>query len=133
MSPCVEVPTSNDNCIELWNGRILLLVGSHARVDSNSASRVGSQQSLRVFFGNDLDYSCSCFEDNNAALILATTQRLTARTKHYLIKWHFFWSEVKNGNIVVERVDTRLQRADYMTKGLPRVLFENNRKLNQGW
>ena len=34
------------------------------------------------------------FEDNAAALILATKQRITSRTKHQLIKWHWFWSHV---------------------------------------
>ena len=36
------------------------------------------------------------FEDNNGALLLATNQRITSRTKHYLIQWHFFWAHVKH-------------------------------------
>ncbi|KAI2511264.1 hypothetical protein MHU86_3046 [Fragilaria crotonensis] len=30
------------------------------------------------------------FEDNNGALLLATKQRITNRTKYFLVKWHFF-------------------------------------------
>ncbi|KAI2509212.1 hypothetical protein MHU86_5222 [Fragilaria crotonensis] len=33
---------------------------------------------------------CRVFEDNNGALLLATKQRITNRTKYFLVKWHFF-------------------------------------------
>jgi hypothetical protein len=77
-------------------------------------------------------------EDNNSALALATKQQVTSRTKHYLVKWHFFWSHVKtesnpDGTIEVQHVATTDQKADYLTKGLTRDLFENCRRLNQGW
>ena len=78
------------------------------------------------------------FEDNNSALTLATKQQVTSRTKHYLVKWHFFWSHVKSesnpdGTIEATHVDTKFQKADYLTKGLTKDLFENCRRLNQGW
>lgn len=73
------------------------------------------------------------FEDNNGALILANTQRITNRTRHYHISWHFFWWAVTEGFVAVLRVDTNMNGSDYMTKGLPRFPFENNRRLNQGW
>ena len=77
--------------------------------------------------------SARVFEDNNGALILATKQQITARTKYFLVKWHFFWAHVKNGEVEVFKIDTKLQRADYLTKGLPRETFEVIRKLVQGW
>lgn len=78
------------------------------------------------------------FEDNNGALLLATNQRITSRTKYFLSSWHHFWSHVstnggKDGNTVVEKVATDAQCADYLTKGLSRELFERNRKMVQGW
>ncbi len=78
------------------------------------------------------------FEDNNGALCLAVNQRITNRTKHMLIKWHWFWEHVKTdrnpeGNIEVRGISTDKQRADMMTKSLGRILFENNRLANQGW
>jgi hypothetical protein len=76
---------------------------------------------------------CTVFEDNNGALLLATNQRITARTKYFLVKWHFFWEHVKDGTVDVVKIDTKEQRADYLTKGLPRELFEVIRKLVQGW
>jgi hypothetical protein len=77
--------------------------------------------------------SCRVFEDNNGALSLATKQRITSRTKYFLVKWHHFWSAVSSGEITVVKIDTTEQRADYLTKGLPRDTFEKIRKLVQGW
>jgi hypothetical protein len=83
--------------------------------------------------------SAQVFEDNNSALQLATQQRITSRTRHYLIKWHHFWSHVKSldgtprGDIAVLQVDTNLQDADYLTKGLTKDAFQANRRRVQGW
>ena len=76
---------------------------------------------------------CRVFEDNNGALLLATKQRITNRTKYFLVKWHFFWSHVQSGEIDVLKIDTKEQWADYLTKGLNRETFEHIRKLVQGW
>ena len=76
---------------------------------------------------------CRVFEDNNGALLLATKQRITNRTKYFLVKWHFFWSHVQSGEIDIEKIDTKEQWADYLTKGLNRETFEYIRKLVQGW
>jgi len=73
------------------------------------------------------------FEDNNGALALATQQRITRRTRHYLVEWHHFWEEVNLGHVSIEKVDTLLQAADYLTKGLAREAFERIREINQGW
>ena len=72
-------------------------------------------------------------EDNSSALLLATNQRITSRTRYYNVKWHFFWDHVKKGNIKVVKVASADQCADYLTKGLVIVIFERCRKLNQGW
>jgi hypothetical protein len=73
------------------------------------------------------------FEDNNGALSLATKQKITARTKYFLVKWHHFWDAVNSGEVFIVKIDTKEQRADYLTKGLPRDTFEKIRKLVQGW
>jgi hypothetical protein len=81
----------------------------------------------------NIKIKCTVFEDNNGCLTLANNHKLTSRTKHYLIKWHFFWDWVKSGLISVVRVDTTEQLADTFTKGLPRDLFKKLRKLLLGW
>ena len=89
--------------------------------------------SIRLPLNLSSTIHCTVFEDNNGALILATDQCLTSRTKYFQVKWHFFWSHVKDGKVTVEKIDSNSQRADYLTKGLPRAVFEHIRKLVQGW
>ena len=84
-------------------------------------------------FKTILHCACIVFEDNNGALVLATTQRTTARTKYFNVKWHFFWQHVRDGTIAVERIATTDQLADYLTKGLTREIFERIRHKVQGW
>ena len=77
--------------------------------------------------------SCTVFEDNAGACALANNQQITNRTKYYLCFWHHFWDNVRRGDIKVVKIDTHNQRADYLTKGLPRKVFEKICKLAQGW
>ena len=76
---------------------------------------------------------CCVFEDNNGALLLATNQRITNRTKYFQVKWRFFWAHVRNGTVTIVKVDTKEQWADILTKGLSRESFERVRQLIQGW
>jgi hypothetical protein len=82
-----------------------------------------------------MSFRCRAFEDNNGALLLATNQRITNRTKYYCVKWHWFWSHVNDASkkISIVKIDTIQQRGDYLTKGLTRENFERIRKLVQGW
>jgi hypothetical protein len=82
--------------------------------------------------------SSEAFEDNQGALTLATTQRLTNRTKYFLVKFHHFWEYVKMEShnrryIKCSKICTTKQRADFLTKGLGRFAFENNRLYLMGW
>ena len=74
-------------------------------------------------------------EDNNSALMLATEQRVSPRTKHYAVKYHWFWSIINNPKlkIFIVKIATELQQADYLTKGLSTPVFKDRRKLTQGW
>ena len=74
-------------------------------------------------------------EDNDACRLLAVNQHITNRTKYFHIKYHFFWAWYKENEdtVSIVRVDTKKQRADYLTKGLPREVFEVIRALVQGW
>ncbi len=75
----------------------------------------------------------SVFEDNNGALQLARAPRMTPRTKHYAVRYHFFRKYVESGDIQLFKVDTKEQRADIFTKGLVLAIFEIIRKLVCGW
>ena len=80
-------------------------------------------------------FKTTIFEDNSTALNLAISQKITSRTKHWCIKWHFFWAHLNDQtkNMECKKVDTKNQQADYLTKGLSKEAFEHCRKLNQGW
>jgi hypothetical protein len=97
-------------------------------IDEKGSCTFGSQDQLRSF-------KTRVYEDNSTALSLAVKQKVTSRTKHWSVKFHFFWSHIndKKKNMECLKVDTREQRADYLTKGLTRELFEHCRELNQGW
>ena len=71
------------------------------------------------------------FEDNQGALILARNQRITNRTKYFLVKWHWFWQHALE--FILKKCSSEEQRSDYLTKPLPRKGYENNRYLNQKW
>ena len=73
------------------------------------------------------------FEDNDACLKFARMPRLTPRTKHIGIPYHWFRDQVENLQIQLERIDTRNQLADQFTKGLPTTLFREARKRLVGW
>ena len=77
--------------------------------------------------------SCRVFEDNNGALLLATQHKITNRTKYFRVKWYHFWQHVRDRTIDIQKVCTTEQRADYLTKGLPRESFEKIRAMVQGW
>lgn len=84
---------------------------------------------------HDVDSSVQCraFEDNSGCLQLATTHWMTNRTKYFLAIWHWFWKHVDDETVVVLKVDTLEQAADYLTKGLVREAFKRIWKIVQGW
>jgi hypothetical protein len=75
------------------------------------------------------------WEDNAAALLLATTDppKISSRTKHINVKYHWFRSHLKKGEIECKKIDTKEQWADILTKPLVQALFEPLRKKIMGW
>lgn len=76
------------------------------------------------------------FEDNNGALSLANSPKMSPRTKHIAVKYHFFKSHINQdgpNKIVIEKIDTDLQKADIFTKGLTADKHKAIRKLLMGW
>jgi hypothetical protein len=74
------------------------------------------------------------FEDNQPALTLATQDppRLTPRSKHIAVKYHWFRSKI-GGDIKLKYISTDNQLADILTKPLPRIKFEKARRQLMGW
>ena len=87
----------------------------------------------------DCQLHSKVFEDNNGALGLATSPKLTPRTKHIAVKYHFFRDHITQSGckgstgITIHKIDTKEQKADMFTKGLPAEVFEYIRSITMGW
>jgi hypothetical protein len=74
-------------------------------------------------------------EDNDGAMKLAKMEpgRMTPRSKHYGVKYHWFRTKLKPDEIEIQPVDTKLQKANFLTKAVRVAIFKRNRKLSCGW
>ena len=77
--------------------------------------------------------SCRVFEDNCGAFHMAKIHKYQPRTKHLNVKLHHFRSYVEDGSITIEKIDTKDQLADYLTKPLPEDMLVKLRKIVMGW
>jgi Reverse transcriptase (RNA-dependent DNA polymerase). len=77
--------------------------------------------------------SSSVYEDNDSCLKFATLPKMSPRTKHIAIPYHFFRTKVAKLEIVIKPIDTKTQIADQFTKGLTSEDFTNGRKAVMGW
>jgi hypothetical protein len=91
---------------------------------------VWTQQILRdLFFHVDAAKSTAIYCDNEAAMTIATSSKLTSRSKHIDIKYHYIRELHRQGAVQVRYVSTKYQLADILTKPLGKVKFHNFMKL----
>nr|GEW03743.1 zinc finger, CCHC-type [Tanacetum cinerariifolium] len=67
--------------------------------------------------------------DNVLAIALVMNPIFHGRSKHIDIHYHYIHECVKNGHINVEHISGELQRADILTKALPRLKFMTMRQM----
>ena len=72
-------------------------------------------------------------EDNEACLKFSNMPKMSPRTKHIALPYHFFRSKVKELEIKVVAISTHDQLGDQFTKGLNEALFVKARKELIGW
>jgi hypothetical protein len=91
-------------------------------------------KSLKLPYSSKSNVS-SVFEDNQAALTLATTNppRMTPRSRHICVKYHWFRSHLSKDTIVVVPIDTEHQKANILTKADKTQKFRADRLLTMGW
>ena len=77
--------------------------------------------------------ACTVFEDNQGAIALANVPKMTPRSKHIAIPYHFFREHIRKKEVEVKHISTDEQLADLLTKGLVEVKFENLRDKLMGW
>ena len=73
------------------------------------------------------------YEDNNACLKFTSLLRLTPRTKHIAVPYHWFRTKVEQLEISIEPISTEKQLADQFTKPLIVNKFLSARKDLMGW
>ena len=73
------------------------------------------------------------YEDNEACLKFATLPKMSPRTNHIALPYHFFRSKVDSLEIKIMAIGTNDQVADQFIKGLPQDKFEKARKPLMGW
>ena len=75
------------------------------------------------------------WEDNEGCRKLANLEmpRMNPRSKHYAVKYHWFCTHLEPNGIVMERVNSKDNIADLLTKGLLGEKFKALRKLLCGW
>ncbi len=66
------------------------------------------------------------YEDNDACTAMANAQKPTSRTQHMDIRYHVLREWVEHDLIVLERVDTTINKADHFTKILSPILFHRH-------
>ena len=86
----------------------------------------------KTFSLNDIPQS-TVHEDNESCLKFATMPKISHRTKHIALPYHFFRSKVVELEIKVVPISTHDQLVDHFTKGLPEVSFMKARKRLMGW
>jgi len=90
---------------------------------------------LDVNLQSEVDLHVKIHEDNAGALTLSNLEprRMTPRSKHYAVKYHWFREHIGPRNIKIIKIPTESQLGDLFTKGLCRVAFERLRKKLMGW
>ena len=76
---------------------------------------------------------CEVFEDNSGALEMANIHKYRPRTKHLNVKLHHFRQYVNDGSVVIKKIDTAEQQADYLTKPLAMDKLIYLRSKVMGW
>ena len=66
------------------------------------------------------------YEDNAACIKMVENPVVSGRNKYIELDCHFVRDHCKIGNIEMCKVSTKLQRADVLTKNLPRADFDRH-------
>ena len=89
---------------------------------------------LALEFCNPSMMHSQVFEDNNGALVLADIPKMTPRTKHIAVKYHWFRENIgEKFGIILKKIESENQKADILTKGLALEVFRRIRMLLMGW
>lgn len=72
-------------------------------------------------------------KDNESCLNVSSLSKMSSRTKHIVVPYHFFRSKFISLEIKGHGMNTENQLADQFTKGLPQDKFERDRLILMRW
>ncbi len=74
------------------------------------------------------------WEDNQTTITTVEAPKLSPRTKHIAFKHHYTRSQIgKDRGIVLKKIDSLVNKADILTKGLSEEVFQRIILLLCGW
>ena len=76
--------------------------------------------------------SSTIYEENNGAIVLATSPRMNPSSKHISVKYHWFRQHVGK-EFMIWKIESENQKADIFTKGLQGQIFVRIEKLLCVW
>ena len=134
------------NCPFIWASKLqteiaLSTLEAEYIALSNSMREVIPMRRLLEEIGEKLNLSfckptmihSKVFEYNNGALGLATSPKMTPRTKYIGVKYHWFKDKVgEDKGILLEKIESENQKADIFTKGLTIDKFRKNQRPSHG-
>jgi hypothetical protein len=136
------------NCPVIWSSKLQTDIATSTMEAEYSALSMAMRDLLpfkhlvqtvikTMKFGevDNITIRTTVWEDNAGALTLANLEpgRITPRSKHYAVKYHWFRSHLQPNDIKVIKIETSKQKADILTKGLGTTKFLEIRKLLCGW
>ena len=72
------------------------------------------------------------YEDNNRAIFMATSPRMTPTSTHIAVKYHWFRQHIGK-EFVIWKIESENQKADIFTKGLEGKRFVRIMNFLCGW
>ena len=76
--------------------------------------------------------SSTVYMDNNGAIVVETSPRMTPISKHIAVKYHWFSQHVGR-EFLIRKIESKNQKADIFTKGLQGEIFVRIGKLLYRW
>ena len=128
-----------DNCPVLWSSKLQIetalsiMEAEYIALSTSLKQLIPFKRLVKSVWNTDglkqdkiISINTTVWEDNQGCKILANlkSQRITPRSEYYVIKYHWFRTQLEPNNIVIKSIDSIEQLADMFTKHIRRVLFE---------
>ena len=90
---------------------------------------------LHLTLSDTTEMHVKIHEDNVGTLILGQLQPrwMTPRSKHYAVKYHWFWEHLIPQKIQLVKIASTDQLGNIFTKGLDKIAFQRLQKILMGW